>query len=315
MTPATPSAPERISSDVNIVHLQLFHYYMSEEGHSSIPLGQTHSKTARNIVPKYAFAYPFLLHSMLAFSARCLSDQMDNHEEKASYQLLASSLQSKALAGFNEALPHLSGSNCAAYVLFSHTIGIHSFYETFASRQETAGNFLRNLMHTINLMRGVRLVVSPFWLDFQNSDLGPIVRAAHAQMVAASSDGPEAEHLTRLLDGADLSPATREIYIEAVGRLQKDINAHPEVDDPQNAMSSVFSWLISTPQEFSTLLEERRPEALVLLGWFALVLHRHRTSPMIGDSGSYLFGLVDSHLGPRWDTWMAWPRNEIMKER
>ena len=285
---------------------------MNEEGHNSIPLGQTHSATARNIVPKYAFSYPFLLHSMLAFSARRLSDQMENPEEKASYQLLASSLQTKALTGFNEALPYLDGSNCAAYVLFSHTIGLHSFYETFASRQGSAGSFLKDLMQTINLMRGVRLVVAPFWIDFQNSDLGPIVRAAHAQMEAASSDGPEAEHLMRLLDGAELSHATHEVYIEAVRRLQKDINAHPETNDPQNAMSSVFSWLISTPPELSTLLEERRPEALVLLGWFALVLHRHRSSPMIGDSGRYLFGLVDSHLGPRWDTWMAWPRNEIM---
>ncbi|GAB7344709.1 hypothetical protein MBLNU457_3181t2 [Dothideomycetes sp. NU457] len=249
---------------------------------------------------------------MLAFAACRLCVQAEDPKEKESYRMLSTSLQSKALTGFNEALPHLHGYNCVAYVLFSHTIGMHSFCETFASRGDSAGVFLEKLLQTINLLRGVRFVLSPWWKDFQDSELGPIVRAASAQLEGASRDGPETEELNELLQRADISQATQQVYTEAVKRLQQDINAHPSVPDPENAISSVFSWLITAPQEFTNLLEERRPEALVVLAFFAIILHRHRSSPVIGDSGRYLFRLIDEYLGPRWSPWLEWPRKEIM---
>lgn len=285
---------------------------MSGDGFSPVPLGAMHTETARNIIAHYAFSHPFLLHSMLAFAASRMSVQVEDLQEKERYRLLSTSLQSKALAGFKGALPDLHGRNCVAYVLFSHTIGMLSFCETFASRGDSAGAFLENLMQTINLLRGVRSVLSPWWKDFQESELGPIVRAASVQLETASCDGPEASELNRLFREADIGQTSRQIYSDAVKRLQKDINAHPCVANPEDAISSVFSWLITAPQEFTYLLEERRPEALVVLAFFAIILHRHRSSPLIADSGRYLFRLIDEYLGSRWYAWLALPRKEIM---
>ncbi|KAH7029750.1 uncharacterized protein B0I36DRAFT_135102 [Microdochium trichocladiopsis] len=62
--------------------------------------------------------------------------------------------------------------------------------------------------------------------------------------------------------------------------------------------ASVQRWLVMLPVEFSDLLTQRRPEALVILAGFGLVVHNTRGYWDYGNSGRDLVESIDRYLGP-----------------
>lgn len=77
------------------------------------------------------------------------------------------------------------------------------------------------------------------------------------------------------------------------------------------ASSTVFAWLITASPHFVELLREHRPESLVLLAYYAVILHKRRDSWVIGDAGKYLLDSTMCHLGHHWDPWLEWPKSHI----
>ena len=73
----------------------------------------------------------------------------------------------------------------------------------------------------------------------------------------------------------------------------------------------LFSWLISASAEFTVLLEQRRPEALVLLAYYAAILHKRRGSWVVGEAGEKLLRYIKNHLGKPWEEWLAWPTSVV----
>ncbi|KAM7192989.1 hypothetical protein V8F33_008037 [Rhypophila sp. PSN 637] len=70
-------------------------------------------------------------------------------------------------------------------------------------------------------------------------------------------------------------------------------------------MLSAFTML--SPQEYSTMLEHKRPEALVILAYYALLLHYGRHMWQVGDSGRVILGMVSEYLGEEWRVWIGGP--------
>ena len=60
------------------------------------------------------------------------------------------------------------------------------------------------------------------------------------------------------------------------------------------------------------MLDEQRPEALIILSYFAVILHRRRKCWIINDSGQILIDMISSRLGRRWAERLAWPRSQIL---
>lgn len=61
------------------------------------------------------------------------------------------------------------------------------------------------------------------------------------------------------------------------------------------------------PQEFTDLLSQRRPEAIAIMGHWALLLHCSKELWHVADSGSYLLKSISQFLGPSWEPWLSWP--------
>jgi hypothetical protein len=63
----------------------------------------------------------------------------------------------------------------------------------------------------------------------------------------------------------------------------------------------------AVPQKFTDLLSQRRPEALAIMGHWALLLHHTRALWHVGDSGSHLLKSISQYLGQSWEHWLTWP--------
>jgi hypothetical protein len=133
------------------------------------------SKRARPDVLKHVFAYPFLLHEVLAVSALRLSS---SRPALASfYRSEATRLQSHALELFNETLQGLGEQNVVAAFLFSALLGMATFFETFHDVGSTSDDtsdwaFFEKIVQSLRLLQGVLAFVHPWKPVLMTSEIG-----------------------------------------------------------------------------------------------------------------------------------------------
>ncbi|TIA04606.1 hypothetical protein D6C82_00816 [Aureobasidium pullulans] len=206
-----------------------------------------------------------------------------------------------ALAGFNEAVQEINERNCLTLLIFSHMLGVHSFCEVFISQDESFSNFLTRLLQAIHLLRGINSVIQPWWHVLSTTDMIHLMREGEAHRIARESLETTVPHLHDLMATADISETSLRIYQEALRRLDLALHGSSE---PRDDINIVFAWLVTSPKEYTDLLAERRPEALVLLAYYAVVLHRRRNSWLIGTAGRRMYGWIRDYLGDRWAHWL-----------
>ena len=76
----------------------------------------------------------------------------------------------------------------------------------------------------------------------------------------------------------------------------------------------VQDWLTQISPIYVEQLDQRRPEALVILAHFAVLLHRAADNWFIGDLGSQLIHRINSQLGAHWEEWLAWPNSMLQQK-
>ncbi|EHK49339.1 hypothetical protein TRIATDRAFT_297937 [Trichoderma atroviride IMI 206040] len=62
---------------------------------------------------------------------------------------------------------------------------------------------------------------------------------------------------------------------------------------------------------FGDMVRSRIPEALVILSFYAVLLHRHRSFWVFGDSGRFLIQSISTYLGTKWEQWLLWPNSQL----
>jgi hypothetical protein len=67
----------------------------------------------------------------------------------------------------------------------------------------------------------------------------------------------------------------------------------------------------AVPQKFTDLLAQRRPEAIAIMGHWAVLLHYTRTLWHVADSGSHLLQSISGYLGQGWEHWLSWPLSVV----
>ena len=304
---------------------------------------------------------PYLLHQLLAFSARHLAYL---HPRKSvEYLHLATSLQMRAVSLFNAkaltqngtsgsaaAAAVVDGSNCVAVLVFSSVLGNHLLADVLApprashqgqgqpqgqgqgqrerrgQRQrpiseeqnqeeeaETLDGFLARYVQAIEMNRGVVVVSTASWPLLMTTEVGPTI-AASAAFTMREPKGDHCQGLPELVDGAvGLTDAEREACRRAVRHLQVGFDTVEEHKDQKDAYchQMIFVWTMMAPPELSALLMAKRPEVLVLLGYYALLLYHGRNMWQVGDAGRYILGLIVDHLGREWYPWLKYPREKM----
>jgi hypothetical protein len=104
-----------------------------------------------------------------------------------------------------------------------------------------------------------------------------------------------------------LSNEEKEVCHEAIQYLQLGFDAMFEEDDGSR-YRMIFQWTMLASPELAGLLATKRPEALILLGYYALLLHYGRSLWQVGDTGEYLLGLIVDYLAPEWHIWLEYPQ-------
>jgi hypothetical protein len=313
---STSSLPSEDGLRFSLSHLALLHHL--EKGRFSSFVASEEDITALfDMMFRTGTAAPYLMDELLAFSALHLSTTADDAAVKARYRQQATELQTRALTQFNITPPEIRDENCVAMFIFSSMLGLHMLFETGAAFDGDLTDFLDSFVKYLTLHRGVRTVVRNNWDAIRDTELriviSPVEHFDRSQRPAVDTQAQK--ECDRLLDFVSSLPGDSvltEACREAVQGLSWVLERHAVLEIMYRP-HSVSAWPVMLSAEYVDLLKQRRPEALVILAHWAVLLYQDRHFWVFGDTGRILVLAITKHLGSYWDEWLAWPK-EVLRD-
>ncbi|KAF5709232.1 hypothetical protein FGLOB1_6007 [Fusarium globosum] len=290
----------------NLNHFALYHHLLTNR-HTITSIDPSHESIISHTMD-YALKAPYLINQLLALSALHLSNPPSLRQP---YYQLATSLQTRALALFNEERQELSEESCVPMFLFSSLVGVHVLCDTLQGPRESFGAVLDRFITYLSIHRGVRAVTKHSWHTIKNSGLAPILQQIEDAFPARDNEMEATAILHRMIDSnASLSSATK--YHNAASTLQRSFSLHAALNQPnRRRFDAAIAFCLDVDDEYLELLKKRQPEALVILAFFAVLLHWNRSTWIFGDGGQYLIQSITAHLGLHWAEWLQWPNSML----
>ncbi|KAE9379718.1 hypothetical protein N431DRAFT_365026 [Stipitochalara longipes BDJ] len=303
---------------VNATHLELFYFIVDGADWRS---GGDHLRASRPHVVKYAFTYPFLLNQLLAVSALHLS--IRRPAQRSFYREEAARLQSHGLRYFNETLKDLNHQNIIPAFLFSAVQGMATFFETFHDPSVEARDwttFFERIVQSFRLLQGVRAIVYPWWQFLLTSEIRDILDDTQEDAILCQNFSDEVvDRFETMRVHISRSPELDQNQARVCDKAMEELifvyksafmNGEPSTED-QGAAKHATRWFLLAPPPYTELLVQRKPEALVILGQFSIILHKLRACWNVGDAAHKLLLVVDAHLEESWRATLSWPKSFI----
>lgn len=312
--PALPVSPLLFE----IRHLLLVHHFDTVMMKDLLITGATGDDHAAGSISETIFrsatAAPYLLVEALAFSAAHLSTLQTDPAERAETLQTAEELQTRALGLFNQTQACLTEDNCLSMFIFTSFIGMHSLFDALTAAAGLSG-FLSKFVQYLRIHRGVRIIAGQSWQFILNTNtyIRRVADGLDRAQETSRAAYDESDRLMELLSRSreTVSESVFTICADAIQTLQAVSKQHRGL--PKHMQPHItISWPIRISSEYVGLLEQRQPIALIVLTYWAILLHRDRDFWVFHTAGQSLITSVAEYLGSYWDEWLETPRNSIV---
>lgn len=273
----------------------------------SNPQASLFAATATNI----GLQYPLVMHALLSLSALHLS--WTEPSRWTALQRTARELRALGLASFQQLDLTSQPDQVIPSLLFSFITGVHQLCHALAYGRSDFSTFLHALTECISVLRGVSIVVAGRMDIVRHSELGPLLippPRTHALSVIQQAAVQAIDALRTLCDWTMLPVETAKILVEAIDGLRA---LYEELSDDalDPGIGVVVVWMMKAPSGFTELLDDRVPQALVVLAHTAPLLHARRSCWAVGDAGVFTVESVSRCVGVEWQCWLEWPRRAV----
>ncbi|KAL0934600.1 C6 finger domain-containing protein [Colletotrichum truncatum] len=299
---ASPSSPLFEVRDLVLLHH--FDTVLMKDPFINAVSDEHGSNPITEIVFQSAMEAPYLLIEILALSAAHISTTQIDPVERTKNLQTAQELQTRALSLFNQAQVHVTDDNCLPMFFFPSILGIHTFFNTVTTAVGLS-DFLTKFVQYLHIHRGVRAVTGQSWHIIRNSGMGDIINATETvslEQAISSSSTDASDSLMELLLGVrpTLSDDLFATYVQAVQQLQLVFKQHHAA--PQHLQPHMtISWPIRISSDYISLLQQRQPVALLILTYWAILLHQDHNFWVFGAVGKSLVESVADYLGAYWE--------------
>lgn len=299
---------------INFTHAELMAHLVTHEEMYSLGVRVGEYSSRLPLALGSALESPYLMYQLLAFSARHLAHL--HHDRATFYHHQAVTLQTRGLSLFNSACRHqIADVNCVSLLLYSSVLAHHLLTDMLHARETELESFIGRYAQCVEMHRGIMTISSAAWPLLNNTELQPILSAS-ADVSNRTPLGTHCQRLYDMLDASHLDLPAKETLRETVPLLQVGFDLALDRKEPQYDESGVryhmiFCWMVKIPPEYTRMLTERQPEALVIMVYYALLLHYGRSSWQVGNSGQHLMQLIGDYLGPEYNDWLEYPRQII----
>ncbi|KAM0495729.1 hypothetical protein ACHAPB_007503 [Verticillium nonalfalfae] len=268
-----------------------------------------------------ALGLPYLMNEILAYSARHLASTCP--DKAPQYIFLAREYQAHALTFFNTTQAETTADNAMQMLVFSWMVGMNLLCD--AACADDDATVLDDFIRYIELYRGVRVIASAAWDVLIKSNHASVFE--DGQLISMKlGTGAETEALQVLITNSlGMDDEQKQGNQEALARIQATYDSHSSLDadskdssprvSPRGHLGDAVGMALAWPQVvtpgFLTSLRAKRPESLLVLAHFAVIMHWCRGHWIVGRVGSRLLRSIVAALGPGWERWLQYPRDLV----
>lgn len=315
-SPATPSdtSGTRASSslaftpNLNLDHLELFHHWIAE---TCVTLADKIDRVElyKTVVVREALKFPFLMHQLLGIAALHIASSA-SPDVAASYYHRATELQAAAMSGFKLYETRIDEDSAFALLIFSSLVGLHVLADHSRTYDMDHDGFLHHFLHTVRLMQGVRiLVVHDWWEKIRNRpEVGPFLDVVKIDPPYNNIPQPVKQLQKLVQEPTMLDEGAIAAYSTAIEHIEWMYAISGVPYKSYNTVRMIMAWPIRSTSEYLSLVDQRQPEALIILAYYAVAMHFYRESWVVRDTGARLLNAIDSNLGSHWSSWLEWPK-------
>ncbi|QPC71875.1 hypothetical protein HYE68_002627 [Fusarium pseudograminearum] len=296
-------------NDVNIQHMELLIHFLVD-----IPLpdtDETLEASFTRLVLNVGLDAPYLLYQTLASSARHLAMVKPSLSPK--YLRQATELQQSSIEKFNSLNLQIDDSNCVPALLFSSFLARDMLTSTLTAvhQSQDFSTFFHQYIQYVHVQRGVHAIGTSTWPFLMQSELRPFLIWG-SRISELSPQGRELNELiASITENSALDKEATEACITSVQYLQVGLDYLLSSKSRKIGIQMVFNWAVLMPPRYIELLTLREPQALVILGHYAVLLHLCKDVWQVGDSGRHVLGGIVKELSSKWVQMLWWPLSAI----
>ncbi|KAK1966354.1 hypothetical protein LY78DRAFT_54949 [Colletotrichum sublineola] len=293
-------AAQGVSRSDWMTDMQLIHHFTSNTAHTMSENPEfVHLWTTT--VPQIAFANDFLIHGILAVSAIHIAHCYP--EKRAEYATISARHQHVALSKFSPVVTEIGEKNADAYVL--HAICIF-LLNTYSIANPSGPIVPRDIAQSFILLQGIQSILTlPF--AHRNISTGPLARWLYQGGVEPAVAGDYSSKIDNLLNlTRGMAPSDDTTTCQSALEGLKITFA--AVSTPQHRAGLVWRWAVSLPQAFLDLISQNHPMALVILMYYAALVHAlERNMWYLCGWGQNVASVLEKAIQEPWKEWIQWP--------
>lgn len=265
----------------------------------------------QELIPQLAFSNDFLMHSMLAVSALHLAHLQP--QRKSELTRRASIAESKALSYYTRSVSLEDPTRVHAALAFGGFVAPYIMAQSEGT--EASVGRIPSLNdtnpHWFHAIRGVVQLAIKAWTDLIEGPFGPLITRAEEPVLP--EDNPDDVHLVKIYKLLDQSKQTTAAdarvlavcrdALEKLRRVAAVPHSHAKKLGP---LAVINVWPGIIPWEFLLLLHERRPEALVILAHYCVLLKQLNSNWYLMGVGEQMMLAIEEALDTRWNPWIQW---------
>lgn len=307
-----PEVDTALDERYGLLHLQLLQYFQHDY-YDEMKSKHPNLKELLEIFVETAITTPYLMDELLAYAAA--HKGISNQDRRQYYITESTRLQTRALTAYNSTNRDVREATCLPMFIFSSLLSHHNLFSACLIARGDFSTLLDGLTNSIEMHRGLSVIAKASWPLFPEKIQQIFISSCKRNPTLATPTSQNTydwfEALSKRLADADLSVTSYQTLLETL-RLLKDRYNSLNPDDLHDTWTAVQDWLISVPTSYILLLNQRRPEALVILAHFAVLIHHAADHWFIGDMGRRLVHLINDHLGAFYVDWLEWPNQMLV---
>lgn len=325
-SPLSPSISSTLPAQFTILDLELLHSWTVRSSAAYVDFPAC-IELFKVTVVQLGFSHKFVMYELLSISALHLSLLSSDPSERTKYMQASSTHFATALALFQPEIANLTIDNCHACFAFSTLVFTHSWAAQDKTKPsalffspKSPGSVDGENVQWIKLHRGAHKILQGLWAEIASGPIGPLFHP----WVGLDPDRPNPlneveDRALSLLSSAWnnydclLSAAqkdTLDASLKSVKRVFSMLDFHPDI----SKLSVVMAWFSWITEDFLKMLEEKIPEALLLVAYYCVALKRAAYMWWVEGKAENLLRTVVAELdepGNVWTRWLRWPVEQL----
>ncbi|KAE9365700.1 hypothetical protein N431DRAFT_495574 [Stipitochalara longipes BDJ] len=315
---SSPASSVSLSTKFSMLDMELLHHWTTVTCQASLDFAAG-VDVYRTRVIQYGFEFPFVMHILLAMTARHL--EYLRPQRQAIYKHAADSHAAAALSLYQPEIANLTNENCHACFAFSTALALYTWASQALDKPSTlffkpSTNYQSADIQWVKLHRGTNTILTTVWDLLEQ---GPC-QELWADWKDLDENRPDPlypddeRHINVLCEAWKDLPEEDRYILDTNLKVTRRCLSMLDFPLGPSKLASGISWFSQISDEFIQMLSEKRPEALLVICYYCLVLKRIGETWWMKGKAENLLRTVMTELGGGWETWTRWPIKVVLGE-